>query len=598
MVLIFNEFTMCDNNFVIKYKDKNFIPSKYQHLIFENVKNGIGNMLIHASAGAGKTSTIVNIIKLIDNNKKLLFIAFNRDIVKELKKRIGDEPNTDIMTYHSLGFSILKEYHNLSLNCIDEYKYRTYVKHNIKELSSNNPHELGKVKYNTYINNICYLIDYARYNLSQTQKEIYDISQKYGINVINDECEIVYKALKWGSENLSTIDYTDMVWLPNELNISPKKHLYDWILVDESQDTSIMQQKLFLKCFKRGTRFISVGDVFQSINIWCGASEEAMDNLAKLPHTKIFTLPITYRCPKRIVELAQKYSPDIQAKEDAIEGEINYDVKISVPQSGDMVLCRTTAPLIRLYMKYLRMNKKSYIRGKDIGKNLISLINDTKETILNRSLLIDGLFVKLYEKLFNLRDTLMTDSGLDLRDATISPMVLDLYDSIKALDVLSEGLTYSEELINKINDIFLDSDGEGVCLSTIHKAKGLEADNVFILCKSLMPSMLAKKDWEIKTENNLIYVAITRAKKTLNYISEVEFPPQAGYFNPDTTIKELQEIEDRISIFIDNDKKNDFIKNKEINLPIKNNIILGSEREKILPQNNNKKGGLKFKKFL
>ena len=57
-------------------------------------------------------------------------------------------------------------------------------------------------------------------------------------------------------------------------------------------------------------------------------------------------------------------------------------------------------------------------------------------------------------------------------------------------------------------------------LTTVHKAKGLEADNVYILEPSLLPSKFAVKEWEIKAEQHLVYVAYTRAKKTLNFIEE------------------------------------------------------------------------------
>ena len=73
-------------------------------------------------------------------------------------------------------------------------------------------------------------------------------------------------------------------------------------------------------------------------------------------------------------------------------------------------------------------------------------------------------------------------------------------------------------------------------MSTIHKAKGLEADNVFILNKNLLPSKYVKQDWELEQEKNLEYVAITRTKKTLGFIYSKEF----------NSITENKNIEERI----------------------------------------------------
>lgn len=591
------------NSYNIIYNGKEYIPSEYQKAIFDNVVHGIGNMVIEASAGSGKTTTIVNIINLIDKDKRSLFIAFNKDIVKVLKDRVGKNRNSDIMTYHSLGYAILREYYRDKIEDIDEYKYRTYVKHNISKLCNNNTYVMGLYNKPAYINNICQLIEYARYNLCQSIREINDIANKYGVVVQADECEVVKKVLEWGSDNIKTIDYTDMIWLPNEMGIIPRKYKYDWVLIDESQDTSIAQQKLFFKCFKRNTRFIAVGDTYQSINIWAGASEEALNNLKEQPNTKIFSLPISYRCPKKVVQLAQVFSPDIKYADDAIDGEVNYDVKKSKPQSGDMVLCRSTAPLVKLYVEYLRMNKKAYIRGKDIGKNLISLIEDSNTEMVNRTMVTNGLISSLYERLFSLRSVIMNKWGLDDKDACTTMEFLNLYDSIKAIEVLSEGIDTCSELINKIETIFLDSDGDGVCLSTVHKAKGLESDNIFILCKSLMPSKLAKKEWEKKTEDNLIYVAITRAKKSLNYIDENDFNIKEAYLNTGSMMKELTEIENGLRTIKGNhideigDVKLSLIKTRVIGQREDGSIEKIKEEEKN-KKNNKNKAFNKFKKFI
>ena len=67
-----------------------------------------------------------------------------------------------------------------------------------------------------------------------------------------------------------------------------------------------------------------------------------------------------------------------------------------------------------------------------------------------------------------------------------------------------------------IDTIFTD-DLKGIVLSTIHKAKGLEANRVFIIRPDLLPLPQCRKGWEFIQEKNLEYVAITRAKKDLIY---------------------------------------------------------------------------------
>jgi ATP-dependent exoDNAse (exonuclease V) beta subunit len=91
------------------------------------------------------------------------------------------------------------------------------------------------------------------------------------------------------------------------------------------------------------------------------------------------------------------------------------------------------------------------------------------------------------------------------------------------LEALAEGLNTKDELIKKIEDVFSDSKKEGISLSTIHKAKGLESTNVYIACPSLMPSKSAKQQWEKEQEHNLMYVAFTRAKEKLIFLDGEEY---------------------------------------------------------------------------
>lgn len=58
-----------------------------------------------------------------------------------------------------------------------------------------------------------------------------------------------------------------------------------------------------------------------------------------------------------------------------------------------------------------------------------------------------------------------------------------------------------------------------------------------------MPSSLAKKKWEIESEKNLMYVAYTRAKKVLGFISEKEIKPFGVCQGDDAILKELGNIE-------------------------------------------------------
>lgn len=523
--------------------DFGFTPSPYQEKIFDFIVHGNGNAVISAKAGSGKTSTCVTAIKLIKPKNKVMFLAFNKSVAEELSQKLKDYPNVEVRTSHSLGFAIIRKNVEGEVE-LDEFKYRRYVKSNISDLTTIDV-TLTKNQLYNYIESICALVDFARFNLAQTAEEVKSLAMKYDVPIFFDECDVVIKVLEWGKTELNSIDYTDMVWLPVELSMNARAFQKDFIFIDECQDQSLMSIELFLKCFKRGTRFIAMGDEDQCINTFCGSSEEAFQYMKDYPKTTQFDLPICYRCPKTVVELAKTLVPDIKCREDAPKGDIIEKCWTSSLQSGDMVLCRSKAPLLKVYTKLLRKGIQCYIKGQDIGTNLKKLIEEVDIEELNTNLKSDGVFVRLYDSLFEIRNKLMESKGLDYQDATLTNYITNKYDMIKALTVLAENYTTKTELLSHIDEIF-DETREGVILSTIHKAKGLEADNVYILCNSSMPSSLAKKEWEKNAEQNLIYVAYTRAKKKLGFISEEEIKPFGISQGEDKILNELSLIENLV----------------------------------------------------
>ena len=523
--------------------DFGFTPSPYQEKIFDFIVHGNGNAVISAKAGSGKTSTCVTAIKLIKPKNKVMFLAFNKSIAEELSQKLKDYPNVEVRTSHSLGFAIIRKNVEGEVE-LDEFKYRRYIKSNISELTTIDV-TLTKNQLYNYIESICALVDFARFNLAQTAEEVKSLAVKYDVPIFFDECDVVIKVLEWGKTELNSIDYADMVWLPVELSMNARAFQKDFIFIDECQDQSLMSIELFLKCFKRGTRFIAVGDEDQCINTFCGSSEEAFQYMKDYPKTSQFDLPICYRCPKTVVELAKTLVPDIECREDAPKGDIIEKCWTSSLRSGDMVLCRSKAPLLKVYTKLLRKGIQCHIKGQDIGTNLKKLIEEVDIEELNTNLKSDGVFVRLYDNLFEIRNKLMESKGLDYQDATLTNYITNMYDMIKALTVLAENYTTKTELLSHIDEIF-DETREGVILSTIHKAKGLEADNVYILCNSSMPSSLAKKEWEKNAEQNLIYVAYTRAKKKLGFISEEEIKPFGISQGEDKILNELSLIENLV----------------------------------------------------
>jgi DNA helicase-2/ATP-dependent DNA helicase PcrA len=502
-----------------------YTPSRYQQAIYDYIEHESGNLVVEAAAGSGKTTTLIKCVTLIPNNKRILLCAFNKDIVGELKKKTSDLENVTVMTLHGLGLKMLTNNYPTIHPVPNSFKYDSFIKNNLRELSSLDTRRLSRSMYCRYVDNIKKYVDYGRYYMCQTERDLDFIEDRYDIETIRDEKSVALEVMEWGKTELEDIDFVDMIWFPHVLNLQPHGLQFDYIMVDECQDMNKAERELILKCRRMGTRLVSVGDSNQMLYSFAGGDPDSFNALKSIPNTKCLPLSISYRCPKNVVDFAKKLVPTIEANEaNTNEGKVLYNVSLDDVAPGDMVLCRNNAPLIQVYNEFLKLGKKAFIRGKDIGSNLKNLVKSTKQEKINLDCREDGLFVRLYDDLFVTRNKLMEKLSIDAASAMKSPIIDAKLDMIKALEVLSEGLTTTDELIAKIDEIFPKRDkSEGIALSTVHKAKGLEANNVFVVCRSLMPSKSAKKDWEVQQEHNLMYVAYTRAKNKLCFVDEKEF---------------------------------------------------------------------------
>lgn len=526
-----------------------FIPTDEQKAVLDWARTGIGNAIIDARAGTGKSTLIEHCIREIYSRKpseKVIYFAFNKTIVESMKKRFGDEfPNLVITTCHSFGLKIIKENLGNSVT-LNEYKYLSKFDEWMADEDSDDFILLSDNDRLKYRANVRKLVDYARYNKCQKEKEIERISEKYGLRLVYNEAYIVEKLLKWGSSHTDTIDYTDMIWLPCE-NVMNTRGLYNFMFVDEAQDLSPIEQELVYKCLdKRRGRSVIVGDRYQAINAWAGADEIAFDRYAKYKNTRQFSLTVCQRCSKSVIREAQKIVPSIVARENAVEGSVSRYVSEMAPQDGDMVLCRLNLPLIEYYEFLLKSGKKAYICESSASEHLVDEIEQCVSDDVDKNMENDGIVPSLYNRLFDSIEKEMTRHGISAQEAIErSQSITNEYDTIRTIETLSSSDMKKNELIDKINGIFNNPSVEGIKLSSMHRAKGEEADNVFILCPSLMNSRLVSEDWEIIQEKNLEYVMITRAKDSLNYLKEDTFKPWLRS-NTGTTITELNRVADKI----------------------------------------------------
>lgn len=490
------------------FAKKVFEPSPYQQAIFDWIINGNGNAVVEAVAGSGKTTTIVKALEIIPSDKKVLFLAFNKHIVRELKKRVPE--HIKVSTIHALGLEQIRKLEDFRE--IDEDKLGGIMdgfwpirKNEITNPSLRSENRIKRTMARKIVG-LCKatLIDY------NNQDEVLSMIDRYSIET--DESRLVQVLEKIptiieNSKNCETVDFDDMPWLPL-FNSRLKNHIdkFDFVLIDEAQDLNKCNMQFVLSCVAKDGRVIAVGDRKQSLYGFRGADTEAIPNLIKTLDAIILPLSISYRCPKSHVENVKKIVPQIEPSpfaKDGVIGWIDYKNLLPTIKSGDMVMCRTNAPLVKPAFDTIKMGTKAIIRGKDIGGDLVKFIRRFETDNLGQLEIMMGEYSeKEYQRLI--------DKGKELQ----AENVMDKFMTI--MEVAHECSNVAE-LATKLETLFSD-DNEGVVFSSVHRAKGLEAERTFILHPEIMPHPKASAEWEKDQESNILYVAQTRSLSEMYFV--------------------------------------------------------------------------------
>lgn len=492
---------------------------------FENTfafaTNGIGHGCIQAVAGAGKTTALTEItyrVKTESPTKKLLAVAFNKSIATELNTRLAD--NTKSATTHALGFSIVRARwearygKNFDVQNATGPRMMTLVGSLVGQ-----DDEKKKVSFE-----LCKAISMAKTTLAETQEDVINIIQRFGYDTcdLNDAqfADVVLKALdmctkgpgtgqksirrgkSWEKIQVPAITFDDMVWLPvvNKWSANEK---FDMVLVDECQDISAARFALVRKHLKDdNSRIIMVGDPRQAIYGFAGAGAGTIEGLVNELDAKVLPLNVSFRCAKNIINIAKSFNEEIEADDDAANGEVSeceLDSLSQLAAKGNAVLSRTNAPLVRQFFKLAKAGVAVTMLGKEFGENIQKKVSRMGEST------IEGLAAKV-ESYYNAQIQMAVERNWSEQYRQ------QLTDEHDTLTVLIQGAANLDEFQTRLNAIMGDKpSSEKVTLSSVHKAKGLEWNKVFALKDTL------KMD-DIE-EMNIGYVCVTRAKKELVFVN-------------------------------------------------------------------------------
>ena len=481
-----------------------FIPSEQQAAVFDWIRNGRGSAFVEAVAGAGKTTTLIKASELMTGS--VASAMYNKKNATEFQQKLqeaGISTNQHRAgTFHSFGYSAWRFVHKKVL--IDE---------RVKKDRIINTLVLPK-QFETFALNLMSLAKQAGIGAivdASNMKHWWDIVEHHDLDLELEDPEDVKEGIRWAYKALKlsrdiageVIDFDDMIYMPIATNCRVWQN--DWVLVDEAQDTNPARRALAKKMLKPGGRAIFVGDRHQAIYGFTGADNDAVDLIIREFGCQQLPLTITYRCPKAVVKKAQEVVSHIRAHESAPVGEVreieDKDLFAQKLTAQDAILCRNTAPLVKLAFQIIKSGMACHVEGKSIGEGLMKLAKRWKTKNITT----------FRDALGNYREKQVTKLMAEGKETQADA----LSDRVDTLFVIAEGCPDVACVHKKIEDLFQD-DTPTLTLSTVHKSKGREWNRVFLLGANLyMPSKYARQAWQLEQEDNLLYVAYTRAKREL-----------------------------------------------------------------------------------
>ena len=326
-----------------------------------------GPMLVLGTPGSGKTTVIVNrICYLIDvckvNPSNILCFTFTRAAADSMRKRFislaGDRgKSVRFGTFHSFFYWIINTaYGGKGLGVLDESKKKELIRDILLDINKE------------YYDNEEIILS-AINQLGRINSDMIDINDYYSQDMPEYDFRLMYKKYNEAKARMGVLDFDDMVTrcyllLKERPDIRDRIHqLYPFILVDEFQDTNLIQYKILRMLAEPDNNLFAVGDDDQSIYGFRGARPDILLSFGKeFEGAEISNLSMNFRCPKVITELSEKIiSGNKRRYEKKLESAMNDRGRIYFSRPKDI---RAENELI---VKRIEKSHSEGVRYKDIA---------------------------------------------------------------------------------------------------------------------------------------------------------------------------------------------------------------------------------------
>lgn len=465
------------------------------------------HLVVRARAGTGKTTTIIEGVNRAPESS-IWVCAYSKPISQELTRRITN-PNATAQTIHARGYgSIRSNWPGMGVaegstradyltDSVCDKKTPKPIRRLISLLHTKARDMHPQAASPEVLTALALEFDYTPDD-GWTDYPLEYVVRMAGAAMAQAAHEEPPQAIG--------IDFADMIYLPLVWGLLSKD--YDLVVVDEAQDMTLAQLTIAQRSCSG--RICVVGDDKQAIYKFRGADTNSLDRLKTELNAGELPLTTTYRCCQAVVRRAQTLVPDIQADPSNPEGlvdTISYNALLSLQEPACFILSRLNAPLVSLTLALLKSGRRARMAGRDLGAGIQAILKKIGATSYTD---IEDVLSKL--------DRWESKTCYRYANYGQTALIDRTRDQAGMLRALAEEAEDVDDLLNRINWLFEDVEGQPadhILCSSIHKAKGLETDRVYVLQESLY-----RRGWT-QEEANLDYVSCTRAKTHLTYVTGV-----------------------------------------------------------------------------
>jgi DNA helicase-2/ATP-dependent DNA helicase PcrA len=484
-----------------------------------------GPVCILAGAGTGKTTTIAHrIASQVAAGAfcadEILAVTFTDKAAAELRSRVErlGAPGVTVRTFHAAALGQLHQYAPERVGKIVASKALP-----LRRIANSLP---GAYKFRP-AGDLATEIEWAKNRRITPERYLAELGD-HEPPIPADLMRRVYRQYEQRKNGAGYVDFEDLLELAiglftgDDLAVGLVRERFRAFTVDEYQDVNLLQQALLELWLGARDELCVVGDDYQSIYAFTGASPEHLLAMpARFPHATVIRLEENYRSSPQVLALANRLVPELGGAEKTLrptradgpepelrpcDDEAAFAVEriraLGVPHEQVAILCRTNARLVEFEeaLHHARIpSQGSSFLGRESARYVLRRLDSPAD--VRRLAEERGWLERLPDKLGE-REA--------VRQSDLSRLV-QLAEELAHLD--SPG--FVSELERRYGD--RGEARRGVHLLTLHGAKGLEFQAVFLtrLEEKELPTRLAKSADEIAEERRLFYVGLTRAKRRL-----------------------------------------------------------------------------------